>query len=84
MDDIDFKNQTVTLNEPEKSGRPRMFKISSTLLAMLSALPKRSDMIFGPQNPRNFGRIYQKYRNKVAFKLQNPRLKRISFYTFRH
>jgi len=82
--DIDFKNNTVTLNEPEKHGNPRVFKISSTLIAMLNMLPKKHERIFGGQNPRNFGRIYGKYRNRMAFKLQNPRLKKISFHTFRH
>jgi integrase len=82
--DIDFKNQTITLNEPEKYGKPRMFKISSTLIAMLNLLPKQSDFVFPMQSPRNYGRIYRKYRDRMAFKLQNPRLKKISFHTFRH
>jgi len=54
------------------------------LLSMLNLLPKQSDIIFGGQNPRNFGRIYRKFRNRTAFKLQNPRLRQISFHTFRH
>jgi site-specific recombinase XerD len=53
-------------------------------MAMLNALPKQNDIIFGGQNPRNFGRIYSKYRNRMSFKLQNPRLKQISLHTFRH
>ena len=44
--DINTKNATITLNEPEKYGKPRMFKASSTLLAMLQSLPKNSDFIF--------------------------------------
>ncbi|MEM2110765.1 MAG: tyrosine-type recombinase/integrase [Candidatus Bathyarchaeia archaeon] len=82
--EVDFKNGAITLNQPEKYGKPRMFKISSTLLAMLSTLPKQNDFVFGRQNPRNFARIYRKYRKRMAFKLQNPRLKQISFHTFRH
>ena len=82
--EIDFKNGALTLNQTEKYGKPRMFKISSTLLSMLSFLPKQSDIIFGGQNPRNFGRIYRRFRNRTAFKLQNPRLRQISFHTFRH
>ncbi|MDH5769703.1 MAG: hypothetical protein OEZ25_00215 [Candidatus Bathyarchaeota archaeon] len=46
--------------------------------------PKKSNLIFGDRNFRNYGRIYRKYRGRVAFKLQNPRVKRISFNTFRH
>jgi integrase len=82
--DIDFKNGTITLNAPEKYGRPRMFKVSSTLISMLNALQRRDDLVFGGQNPRNYTRIFTKYRNRMAFKLQNPRLKQISFHTFRH
>jgi len=82
--DLDFKNGTVVLNEPEKYGKPRMFKIDPKLMAMLNALPKQSDLVFGGQNLRNYGRVYRKYRSKMVFKLQNPRLKRISFHTFRH
>jgi len=82
--DIDFQNLTITLNKPEKYGKPRMFKISPTLTAMLNALPRKSERVFGGQNPRNFQRIYAKYRNRMAIKLQNPRLKRITFHTFRH
>lgn len=84
--DVDFKNGTITLNQPEKRGKPRMFKASSPLLAMLNTLPKKgdSDHIFGGQNPRNLGRTFRKYRKRMAFKLQNPRLNQISFHTFRH
>jgi len=82
--DIDFKNHTLTLNEPEKYGKPRMFKISPTLIAMLKVLPKQSDILFGTQNPRNYGRIYLRYRKRMASKLQNPRLRKITFHTFRH
>ncbi len=82
--EVDFRNEAITLNQPEKYGQPRMFKISSTLMAMLNTILKQGDLIFGGQNPRNYGRIFRKYRLKMAFKLQNPRLKRISFHTFRH
>ena len=44
--DINIKNSTITLNEPEKYGKPRMFKISTKLLAMLQEMPKTSDYIF--------------------------------------
>jgi integrase len=82
--DIDFEKGAITLNEPEKNGKPRTFKITSNLIAMLNVLPKQNELIFGGQNPRNFGRIFGRYRKRIAFKLQNPRLMRISFHTFRH
>jgi integrase len=49
--DIDCKNNIITLNEPEKYGTPRMFKISSTLISMLNVLPKTNNRVFGGQNP---------------------------------
>jgi integrase len=80
--DIDFKNGALTLNEPEKYGHPRMFKISSTLIAMINTLPRKNENIFDG-NLRSFRRIYLKYRKRMATKLQNQQLKRITFHTFR-
>lgn len=60
-----------------------MFKISPTLFAMLNALPKRGEYIF-EGNLRGFGRSFRKNRSRMVFKLQNPRLKKITFHTFRH
>jgi len=82
--DIDYKNGAVTLNQPEKYGQPRMFKISATLISMLNLLPKQNDFLFGGRNTKGYGRTFQHYRKKIAFKLQNPRLSQISFHTFRH
>ena len=71
--EVDFKNGALTLNQTEKFGKPRMFKISSALLSMLNFLPKQSDLIFGGQNPRNFGGLYRKLRNRMAtnFRIQD-------------
>jgi integrase len=81
--DVNLKNGTVTLNEPEKYGKPRMFKVSSTLLAMLQALPKNSDFIFEGSLPV-FRKTFRKYRARMTVKLKNPRFKKITFHTFRH
>ena len=81
--DIDIKNGTITLNEPEKYGKPRMFKISSTLLAMLQSLSKNSDFIFEGKLSV-FRKTFRKYRSRMTAKLKNPRFKKITFHTFRH
>jgi integrase len=81
--DIDPKNGTVTLNKPEKYGKPRMFKISSTLLAMIQSLTKNSDHIFNGKLDV-FRRTFRKYRVRLSHKLKNPRFKKITFHTFRH
>ncbi|MCJ7613800.1 site-specific integrase [Candidatus Bathyarchaeota archaeon] len=81
--DINTKNATITLNEPEKYGKPRMFKASSTLLAMLQSLPKNSDFIF-EGSLSVFRKTFRKYRARLTTKLKNPRFKKITFHTFRH
>jgi integrase len=37
---IDLEHNTMTVNDLEKPGKPRMFKISNKLAAMLNALPR--------------------------------------------
>jgi len=81
--DIDNENQIITCT-PEKHGTPRQFKVSSKLIGMLNALPKTDQKVF-----RNKSLIAHRYnfttqRNRIAKKLQNPRLKKISFHTLRH
>jgi len=81
--DIDLENSHVTLNHPEKKGRPRMFRISQKLAGMLNAVPK--DMK-GPFRScqTNLYNCFISQRRHLAAKLQNPRLLRITFHTFRH
>ena len=81
--DIDFVNTTIRIT-PEKRSSPRMFKVSSKLLAMLAMLPKRSDLVFGYYEMRGFRRPYTRQRMRIAKKLGNPRLNQITFHTFRH
>jgi len=81
--DIDLENQRIALNNPQKKGRPRVFKISPKLTAMLNALPKTKE---GPFRScyTNLNRDFENQRKTIAKKLQNPRLLRITFHTFRH
>jgi integrase len=82
--DIDFEASTVTVNNPEKHGNPRMLKISSKLVTMLNELPKDSFLVFGGKSLRVFRANYMLQRKRLAQKLGNPRLAKISFHTFRH
>jgi integrase/recombinase XerD len=81
--DLNIKNRTITLNKPEKHGKPRMFKISSTLLSMLQALPQNSDDVF-EGSLIAFRKTFNKYRARITTKLKNPRFKKVTFHTFRH
>jgi integrase len=81
--DLNTKSGTITLNEPEKHGNPRMFKVSLTLLAMLQELPRNHDFIF-EGSLQIFRKTFRKYRTRITAKLKNPRFKKITFHTFRH
>ena len=48
--DIDFENRVLTINQPEKGGRARQFKVSSKLIAMINNQPRKYDYIF--RNPK--------------------------------
>jgi hypothetical protein len=43
---LDTERNILTRNNPEKHGRPRAFKVSSKLIGMLTALPKKNELIF--------------------------------------
>jgi integrase len=80
--DFDSERRTVRI-QAEKGSNPRMFCVSEKLAGMLNALPKRSDYIFN----RNTGLLrngFDYQRARAAAKLNNPRLKRITFHTLRH
>jgi P4 family phage/plasmid primase-like protien len=81
--DLNLEAGTIILNNPEKNGEPRILKISPSSMAMLNNLPKEGERIFNG-NLYIFRRTFRKYRKRMAQKLQNPRLNRITFHTFRH
>ena len=84
----DYDKPTRTLKvTPEKGSNSRTYKVSKELAAMLDSLPPRhSDRIFSePGMPLDHhSRNFTKQRKRVAQKLKNPRLLRISFKTLRH
>ncbi|MBC7130759.1 site-specific integrase, partial [Candidatus Bathyarchaeota archaeon] len=81
--DIDFERNVITLNAPEKGGNPRVFKISPKLVEMLNRL-KRKDIRVFPVSYTAMKSNFIRVRRKLAAKLGNPRLLKISFHTFRH
>jgi len=82
--DIDFERNIIMLNNTEKGGTPRIFKVSSKLVAMLKALPKKSEKVFKQATLSSLEACFSQQRKRAASKLQNPRLQRISFHTIRH
>jgi integrase len=87
--DIDAERSVVNI-VPEKGSNPRQPKISSRLIAMLSALPHNWAYIFHRPEADSgilldhFRRVFDRQRMKVSEKLENPRLRQISFKTLRH
>ena len=82
--DIDFENRSVIVT-PEKHSKPRIFKISSELEAMLKTLPKEGEYVFNQGGTlEHFANNFRKQRRRIAYKLKNPRINRISFKTLRH
>ena len=60
-----------------------MFKVSGKLLSMLNALPKRSEKVFDT-SLKTRRASFNIQRKRLAKKLHNPRLLKISFHTLRH
>ncbi len=82
--DVDLERKIITLNNPEKHGNPRAFKISDKLVAMLNRLPKNNDKLFGKTSVAIAVSNFYNQRKRAVAKLQNPRLLRITFHTLRH
>jgi integrase len=84
-DDFDFETNTVRIT-PEKNSNPRIFKISHKLIGMLHQLPRNyGKFVFAkPKMPLdNFRDNYADQRDRIAEKVQNPRLSKIMFKTMR-
>jgi integrase len=87
--DVDPNTGTITIN-PEKGSRPKRPKIIGSAMASVLALPRASPFVFHRPDAdpeisyQHFFRNYAKQRAKIAIKLQNPRLRSISFKTLRH
>ncbi|MCW4010737.1 MAG: tyrosine-type recombinase/integrase, partial [Candidatus Bathyarchaeota archaeon] len=81
--DIDQKRCTIRINNPAKGSLPRVIKVSPKTIAMIQALPRTKEYIFNP-NTHTIYTVFARMRNRLAKKLQNPRLKQIHFHTLRH
>jgi len=88
--DLDFERGVVNIGKPEKNSNARQLKITGKCIALLNRLPRKSSYVFrNPSIPlekskKNFSRTYSLQRKIVAEKLNNPRILKITFKTFRH
>ena len=81
--DIDTERNLIILNTPEKGSNPGIYKVSSQLISRIMALPKKSERIF-PTSVNSISVRLRETRKKLAQKLQNPRLLKITFHSLRH
>ncbi|MEM3465031.1 MAG: tyrosine-type recombinase/integrase [Candidatus Jordarchaeales archaeon] len=81
--DVDLERRVIIFNESEKNGNPRIFRISDRLITMLNMLPKKNERVF-PTCYNSIEHTFKKSREKLAKKLNNPRLLNITFHSFRH
>ena len=82
--DIDFEKHLIRLNDPEKGSNPRIWRVTTELIAMINNLPRKSERVFGDGPIHTMKAAYISARRSLAAKLQNPRLLGITFHTFRH
>jgi len=82
--DTDFEKGIITLNTPEKGSNARMWKVTAKLMGMISLMPHNCQKIFGNGPINSLKTTFLKTRKRLASKLQNPRLLKISFHTLRH
>lgn len=84
--DFDLERQIVTLNDPAKRSEPRQVKMSDKLVAMMK--PLLADTPFNARvwssKPKKIRRTFTEVRNRIADKLGNPNLRKITLKTFRH
>ena len=78
--DIDFERRLIMINNPEKNSRPRVIPVSEQCMAMIKQLPKKGERLFAASIRQSFW----KQRKKMAFRLNNPRILKITIHTFRH
>jgi integrase/predicted RNA-binding Zn-ribbon protein involved in translation (DUF1610 family) len=79
----DVSGNVITINHPVKGHLPRQIQVSNKLIAMLNALPRKSERYF----PCTYGSLYSCYnrvRRRAAELQKNPRLLQIEFRSFRH
>ncbi|MEM2953766.1 MAG: tyrosine-type recombinase/integrase [Candidatus Bathyarchaeia archaeon] len=81
--DLDPVNCTIRVS-PEKGSNPRIFKVSTSLMERLMSLPHLNQWVFGGIKLKSIQKRFQEQRKRIAAKLKNSRLLRITFVTLRH
>jgi integrase len=80
--DIDFQRKTASIR-PLKGSNPRILPLTDKLLAMINHIDRNKPRPFR-KNTKSLRTDFCASRRYTATKLQNPRLLKIHFHTFRH
>jgi integrase len=84
--DVNLDAKAINIT-PEKGSNARILPLSKKLVAMLEALPRDygSRVFSSPGMPLDhFRDNFEQQRTRIAQKLQNPKLKLVTFKTLRH
>jgi integrase len=79
----DISGNIISINHPVKGHSPRQLEVSNKLLAMINALPRKSERVFNTSYA-NISRAYYYLRRRAADAQKNPRILKIELRTFRH
>ena len=82
--DTDFSRSKLAINHPVKYHNPRILKVSDEWLRMVSKLPRTSEKVWGNIKYESNYNNLNAQRKRLAREYDNPRLRRITFTTFRH
>jgi len=82
--DIDTEKKVVTVNHPVKGHDPRILPISNKWVSMIEKLPNESQRVFSASTLGSYSANFRRQRKRLAAKLNNPRLLKTVFTTFRH
>jgi integrase len=80
--DINTQQKTINIT-PEKGSNPRILPINDKLINMLNRFTKRNEHVF-IQDIDSLRTTFVNQRTETSKKLQNERLKQITFHTLRH
>jgi integrase len=83
-ENIEPEKRLIIINDPKKGSKPGISHISQNLVDRILSVPKKSELIFYPAKPPTAASTFTQAKKRLAAKLNNPRLLRITFHTFRH
>jgi integrase len=81
--DVDREKKTITINHPVKGHKARIITVSRDLINRLDSIPKMNERVF-KQKLASLQKNFEHQRKTALRKLNNPRLRKITFTTFRH